>query len=617
MLTTVCLFASVTDYLTYCSKKKTSTVKTKIKDPQKWVFIFFMYHASVLDGVKRLFESKSPKSAFLARQLIFSQIPASVFVEKYLQDNEGRPQDLTLFPMMRQIYDNMPQKLLLKCSRKTLKSTLLSNIICLNTIRWNNFKMLYVAPQEATTKYFSSNYVSPRFDSPNLKKLFIKGWNKNDVYEKIFEDTWSAILFKYAKEDATRCRGPATDQNIHDEVQDICFDILPIIKETMTLSRFKREIFTGTPLTTDNTINVLWNSSNQLEWATKCTGCNHWNTLTFDNNPMKMLQPKGLCCSKCGKILDTRYGEWVSTVPNSQRKTDLVGYHLAQPILPFFNQSEKEWKEFYNKVTDGKYGEHQIYNEALGLAYDVGTKPITEQELKRLCILGPSMDEHNNLLILDKNRTKYVKYTSGVDWGVNMVTSRTTAVHGAIRNDGIYEVFYSKIYQGVNYKDHIDDIAMYANKVQSIITCDSGPDPIRGHDLGSATSPNRILMVRYADGKLIHDYEIPSGSVGWQQNRFVLHRSDCISFTIRMLKGGKILLPDYPEMREAIQDILNEFIEVKDTGLIQKLNYRHDPTKPDDFLHALTYAVVSAYIAMNDPMLAGPSSSANELTIHD
>jgi len=485
--------------------------------------------------------------------------------------------------------------------------------------------MLYVAPQEASTKYFSSNYVGPRFDSPNVKRIFVKGWQKNDVYEKIFADTNSSVLFKYAKDDATRCRGPATDHNIHDEVQDIDFDILPIIAETMSLSRFKREFFTGTPLTTDNTINVLWLSSTQMEWASKCSGCNHWNTLTFDNNPLKMIQPIGLCCSKCGHVLNTSIGEWVTTAPSMfidskdgiRKRRDLVGYHLAQPLLPFFNQNEKEWKGFYNKVTDGKYGEHQVYNEALGLAYDVGTKPITEQELKRLCVLGPQMDEHNKLLIYEKNRGRYVKITTGVDWGVNMVTSRTSAVHGAIRNDGVYEVFYQKIYQGLDYNEHINDVAKYANMLQSIITCDSGPDPIRGHNLGLLTSPTRILLARYTDGKLIHNYEIPTGAMDWRQNRFAIHKSDCISFVIRMLKGGKILFPDSNEMKEPMQDILNEFIEVKDTGLHQQLRYSHDPLKPDDFLMALTYAVCSAYIAMNDPMLMGPSSGAVELSDHD
>lgn len=562
----------------------------------------------IITKVQGLFDSKAPQSVFLARQLMLTKLPASHFIEKYLNNNEGTRQDLSLFPMMRPIYDSLPQRLLLKCSRKTLKSTLLSNIICLNMIRWNYYKMLYVAPQEQSTKYFSSNYVSPKFDSPNLKKIFLKGWEKNDVYEKIFADTNSAILFKYAKEDATRCRGPATDHNIHDEVQDMLFEILPIIAETMALSYYKREFYAGTPLTTSNTINELWKRSNQLEWATKCTSCNHWNMLTEDNNPIAMIRPEGLSCSKCSTLLDTTQGLWVSAT-SKQEKTDLVGYHLAQPIIPFYNRDAKSWKVVYKKVTDGSYGMHQIYNEVFGLAYDTGSRPITMEDLKKLCVLGKSKDEYGNMNIFIKNKPTYIKTTTGVDWGVNMITSRTAAVHGAVRSDGRYEVFDATIFSSNDYDDHIEQIACRSNSIQSAIAADGGPDPIRAHKLGELTDPSRMLIVRYGSGKLVQEYQLPKGAPDWKSARFVLHRSDCLSFTFRMLKEGKILFPDYGEMEQAFNDILNEFIETKLGALNKELVYSHAPTAPDDFLHALTFALVTAYTAIGDPQLRGPSSS--------
>ena len=87
-----------------------------------------MAHDKIRDTVEKLLLKKNPRSMFLARQLIFSVLPASHFVENYLYDNEGRLQKLEAFPMLKQIYDNVPQKMILKCSHKTLKSTLLSNL---------------------------------------------------------------------------------------------------------------------------------------------------------------------------------------------------------------------------------------------------------------------------------------------------------------------------------------------------------------------------------------------------------------------------------------------------------------------------------------------------------
>ena len=566
----------------------------------------------LLPKIKGLLASKSVEERFLARQVLFLATPLSELVELYLNDNEGRLQNLSKFPMMRQIYDNMPRRLLLKCSRKTLKSTLLSNIIALNMLRYRYYKMLYVAPQETSTKYFSRNYLDARFESPELLKI-LPGWIKNDVLEKIMGVTKSQVILRYAKDDATRCRGPATDQNIHDEVQDIDFDILPIIDETMALSPFKRQIYAGTPLTTDNTINELWKQSTMYEWATKCEGCNHWNTLSIDNEPLKMILPHGLSCSKCSHVIDTAKGIWVSCNSNSK---PLVGYHLAQPILPHFNQSKREWAKVYEKVTDKNYSVSQVYNEVFGIAYDVGTKPITEEFLKnKACVLGNMYTSENHPTnVFERGRYKYKIFTCGADWGVNMDTSRTTACIGGLRDDGIYEVFFTKVYKDFDYDSQIRDIANRANNVMAFCASDSGPDPNRGIKLVQLTSPTRTQLVRYeASTKFIQKYDTPNGAIDWRQSRWVLHRSDTMTFTFNLLKEGRILFPQWEDCSEEMMDILNIYIDVRE-GVHgrQDLFYMHKPSKPDDFFHALNWAVCQAFVAAGDPVLNGPSSYSEE-----
>lgn len=538
-----------------------------------------------------------------ARQLLFLSLPLSKVIEAYLYDNEGRPQNLDRFRMMRQIYDQIPQRLLLKCSRKTLKSTLLSNMIAVNMLRYHYYKMLYIAPQELSTKYFSTNYLDVRFDSPPLKRI-IQGFSKKDVFEKILEDTHSSIILRYCKEDASRIRGPATDQNVYDEAQDISLDALPIIKETMTLSPIKREIFAGTPLTTDNTINELWKTSSQCEWMVKCTACNHWNSLTPDNEPMKMIQVHGICCSKCGALINTDTGEWVEFNPGSY---DLVGYHLAQPILTYFNQHPKEWAEIYKKVWGtgaNRYSVGQIYNEVFGLAYDTGSKPITEEQLKKISSLG-DMDQ-----IYQRNRSRYIYITCGVDWGVNMDTSRTAVCIGGLREDGIYEVFFARILKDFDYERHIVEIAGLINAYGAYCACDAGPDTARGKKLADMTSWQRTQLVRYEDTMLVQQYRVPPQAVHPSQNRWCLHRSDTMSFTFELLKKDKILFPQWEQAYECLSDILNVFIEVKEGVLRQELVYRHPAKKPDDFFHALNFAACQAHMLANNSLLNGPSSNA-------
>lgn len=566
-------------------------------------------HDKIKDTIEKLLKKKNPKSTFLARQLMFSVLPPSYFVENYLYDNEGRLQKLDAFPMLKLIYDNMPQKLILKCSRKTLKSTLLSNFICLNLIRWNYFKMMYVGPQELTTKYFSSNYLPPRFESPKIKDILLKGWFKNDVFEKILDDTHSSVLFRYCSDDATRTRGPAIDCVVYDEVQDIQYDQLSIIQETMAMSPYKREIFAGTPLDSTNTIDRIWKSSSQLEWMMKCEGCNHWNSLTEGNDPLKMIRPHGLSCSKCGGKISSRFGEWVSMNPSDYL---LTGYHLAQPILPHFNEDPKEWREIHEKVHSGKNDLRTVMNETFGLTYDIGSKPVTQEELVRVCTLGPQYEngDTNRLSILNNNKGKYILYAMGVDWGVSMAQSRTVATLGGMRTDGVLEIIMAKIYRGFDHEAHIADIANHANGVNAFCISDSGPDPIRGIKLCELTNNKGSQLVSYRRTKMIQHFE--SGVYDWRQNRWVLHRSDVISLVIRQLKAGKILFPQWGDVSEYMQDLMNVFIEVRDGLYGQELIYDHHPKQPDDAMHSLVFAMCGAYMAIGDAGLIGPSSTYRE-----
>lgn len=468
--------------------------------------------------------------------------------------------------------------------------------------RYNYYKLLYVGPNEQFTKYFSNNYLAARFDSPKLKAIITR-LSKNDVFEKVLQDTKSNVILKYANDDATRIRGPATDHNIHDEIQDMLFDILPIIKETMAISEYKREVFAGTPLTTDNTIHQLWLGANQYEWMMKCEGCNHWNSLTLDNDPMKMIMKHGLSCSKCSRVIDSHKGLWADMNPGDH---DLCGYHLAQPILPYFNQTAAGWRDIYLKCTSPDYTPLQVYNEVFGLAYDTGTKPITEEQLKSLCVLGEMKK------VYAANRHKYQVVTMGVDWGVNMETSRTTACLLGLREDGVCEVFGVYLLNDYNYEQHIKILAELAREYANFAATDSGPDPIRGISFGNLFDCTKTSLVHYRQIPFMQQVIVPPNALDWSQTRWALHRSDTFSFTMNLLRKGRILFPRWEDCNRSLKDILSIYVEVKEGPLRAELLYGRNPALPDDFFHALNYAVCSAFVWAGDPLLQAPSTSNYE-----
>ena len=459
-------------------------------------------------------------------------------------------------------------------------------MIALNLVRYNYYRMMYVAPNEQATKRFSHDYLTARFASPPLQKIISK-LSKNDVYVKEVADSNSNIILTYASEDASRTRGPATDSNIFDECQGMNLDIIPVVNETMAISPIKRETYAGTPLTTDNTINTIWKKGHQMEWMTKCEGCNHWNSLTEANEPLKMILKQGLSCSKCSKLLNTNIGQWIDFNPGEH---ELYGFHLAQPILPYYNQREKDWKEIYNKVhnIDSNYSVLQVYNEVFGLAYDIGSKPITEEHLKSLCVLGPMNT------IYQRNATRYQYIVGGVDWGVNPESSRTVFTLMGLRHDGYLEVFYIRIFKNTDYELQIREIADICRVYQPTLFTDSGPDPIRGKMLGNLYNSSMTQLVSYREMNLTQYTDFPPDALDWSQTRWCLNRSEVMSFTFELIKKSKILLPCWEDSSEACQDILSIFTEVKEDNLRSKIFYRH--RDPDDAFHCITWCACAAHL---------------------
>jgi hypothetical protein len=181
---------------------------------------------------------------------------------------------------------------------------------------------------------------------------------------------------------------------------------------------------------------------------------------------------------------------------------------------------------------------------------------------------------------------------------------------GGLREDGVYEVFFARILKDFDYEKHIHDIAEFANRVNAFCACDAGPDPARGKMLADQTSWQRTQLVRYEDGLLMQQYKTPPNAIHPSQNRWCLHRSDTMTFVFNQLKAGKVLFPNWEQTSECHSDILNIFVEVKEGVLRQELVYRHPAAKPDDFFHALNFAVCQAHLLAGNPVLNAPSSSA-------
>ncbi len=163
----------------------------------------------------------------------------SDFSETFLYLN-GRRFSLNDYPYLRAVYNCTADRVVLKFSRQTAKSTTLSNIMVTNSIMSPHFKTLYISPSVDQTKVFSHDRVTPVLEqSAFVKKHYLNASLIQNVFMKQLLNG-SRMYLRYAHLNADRVRGYSADMCLFDEVQDQMEDNIPVIEETMSRSLHKK-----------------------------------------------------------------------------------------------------------------------------------------------------------------------------------------------------------------------------------------------------------------------------------------------------------------------------------------------------------------------------------------
>lgn len=201
-------------------------------------------------------------------------ITISDFAENFFY-LRGSPFSLADYPHMRAIYNCPSDKIAMKFSRQTAKSTTLANILLARALMIPQFRQVYVSPAVLQTQEFARDKLEPVINqSPLIKKHFVSSNQVQNVLKKEFKNG-SVINLRYALLTADRVRGISADVNLFDEVQDLKKDVIGVIEETMARSEVKKSIYVGTPKRTKGTLADYWFGSTQNEYAIKCGACNN------------------------------------------------------------------------------------------------------------------------------------------------------------------------------------------------------------------------------------------------------------------------------------------------------------------------------------------------------
>jgi len=497
---------------------------------------------------------------------------------------DGKPFRLTDWPMHRAFYDGRYRRTLFKTSRQVAKSTTLANFSIIECSLIPHFSTMFVSPSKEQTTRFSNTRIGKTMRySPIINDKFLRTDLADRVFHKQFTNG-SEMLFTYGCDDAERLRGPSTDRNMYDEVQDILYDpVITVGNETMAESDYAYETYAGTPKTMENTIQYLWELSTQTEWVMKCEGCN--NYVYIDSE--KILQKEGPGCPKCKKLLNPFNGQWVDMAPS---KT-LQGFHISQPMMPRNNPhamrmagrstseiqvAEQRWSRILQKYEEAPLSTFR--NEVLGVSDEIGSRLLSQEELEALCT-GRKLEQYPPRDHL-KDITQIV---AGADWsggGTSGVSRTVLWIWGWRPRDQKLVCLFYKVYPGTNPVSAVEEIAYTCKQYHVSMFCG---------DAGEGALANDLMRTHLGHHKVIQvQYGMQAKALKFNQiDRYMGDRTTLIDNYFMLLKQKKVEWAPLVEMRVAINDILNEYEDITQND---RKVWRHSPQKPDDCLHAGLFA---------------------------
>jgi hypothetical protein len=504
--------------------------------------------------------------------------------------------------MYRDFYNQNHRRMLFKTSRQVAKSTTLGILQILECVLIPHFSTMFISPTREQTTRFSNTRISKMMRySPIINRTFLHPDLADRVFHKQFTNG-AEMLFTYAIDDPDRLRGPSTDHNFWDEVQDILWDPTIIVgNETMSMSHYARETYAGTPKTMENTIQYLWETSSQTEWVIKCDSCNKLQYIETD----KSMGVNGIICLKCGAYLNPFKGVWVdmnsfknSLVPELDR---LKGFHISQLIMPINNPhamekvgrnslevefAQQQWNKIKTKHAEAPPSIFR--NEVLGISDAIGTRMISQQELETICV-SSSLSERPNPKIMEGITT----VTAGVDWSGGGITgiSRTVIwIWGFHPKTQKKRCLFYKVFPGINPVNNVNEIAIICDAYKiALVVGDAGEGHTANDLLRSKIGYSRVHQVQYCSA---------TNAIKWNgQDRYMADKTTMVDNFFLMLKHQQAEFGPIREMKTAIDDMLNEYEDITPSG---KRVWRHSPQKPDDCLHAGIFGWIALKMIQND-----------------
>jgi hypothetical protein len=526
----------------------------------------------------------------------------------------GKPLSFSKYPMGFTVGQMIPEMdLTIMGSRQISKSVSLAFRQIINGHFRVGYHSMYVAPHSEHVKTYGRNleqmYQAFRYKMKTSKY----GETSNLNYKRFLSG--GTITLLHILEDATKARGKTMDELLIDEYQNFDIDFLDELLEVLSSTQWRVFIKGGTSLTTDTALNKSFESSSKGYWHILCPHCGHENQPLVEEGVMDMLQPSGLCCSKCTKPVDPMAtGMFVHREPHLlSQEAPRIGIHVPQFITPAVLENPARWRALVRKKETTTL--NKFMQENLGLPTEQGAKEISENDLIAMCKENDgSLREPSSFYQKEaRGGRRYVYVISGCDWGgsdhnrsAGLKVSTTVHVVMGVLPDNTMEIIYFQRYEDMDYAGIIDDIQGNHHKLMGRFAgTDFGVGYYYNTQLRNQIDPTKHLIFQYAGPRSRVIKPAPDSTL---INHFMLNKTESVSALYDAVKERRIKCYSWEHSQPFLNDFLNMYRNVKesDTG-VTSFTYRSSPSKPNDALMAVNYAYVVARLLLGEPLIEDPA----------
>ena len=477
-------------------------------------------------------------------------------------------------PYLRDIYNSMARRIVLRCSRQVEKTTFLCNVVVHAAVTIPGVHIIVAFPRHDQASVFAKSRLRPVIsESPAVRRVLLGRRARDPQVNHMRFANGSEVYIRAAFHSADAVRGIDGDYLLIDEYQDISGGELPVLEEALSHSPHRRVFLTGTPKSIDNHLEDAFSRSAANEWRVPCQ-CG--KRVFLDE---KCLGLQGPICPDCQEAIDPAQGIWI---PRDRNSIWGDGFTLNHLVTPWLNYQELlERQQSYNPAL--------FRNECLGLPTYLGDHIVTREEVEQCCQERPMAKSLGDVPLVHRNFL-----IGGIDWGGGAV-SRTVLVIGYMSDDDHFHVVFMERYHAQEEPDEILKVIVrriYQFRVRLVAADGAG--------IGSVYNALLLNMVPQMEGLFAMMYSVADQEARQYKGRlwnWTVGRTPSIGMVFTRIKKQRIRFPRVEDCSSFLDEIWCETAEYDDHN--RTIKYTHAETQQDDTLHALNYAVTLARLSLD------------------